>query len=308
MDGKTDYDVVVIGAGAAGLSAALVLARSLCRVLVVDTGEPRNRFSEHVHGFLGRDGSAPHTLLAEGRQEVLGYGVTIVEARATRVVGRINRFTVDLSIKQSVTARRIVSAAGMRDTLPNIAGLHSLWGTRVLHCPYCHGWELRGRRIAVIAWNRHVVPAALLLSRWSARLTVFEHDQVIGEGQRRLMHARGLTLIPGTLQRIMPTVVGGVTLDLGNGETHEFDAAFVTPVGIPNDSYLESLDCQRSGAGFVSTDDAGETTVAGIFAVGNVTDPLAQVIGATAQGARAAQAITESLAGEEVSVSKTSGD
>src|SRR5690349_15705605 len=133
------YDVVVVGGGAAGLSAALVLTRARRKVLVLDAGTPRNAPAAHMQGFLSRDGMAPSELLAVGRAEVAGYGVEVVE---DRVLGIDPGFTVRLAGGRFLTARRVLVATGVRDELPDIEGVRERWGRDLLHCPYCHGWEV----------------------------------------------------------------------------------------------------------------------------------------------------------------------
>src|SRR5690242_19410688 len=144
----TSYDVAIVGGGAAGLSAALVLGRARRRVVVIDAGEPRNAPAAHMHGFLSRDGMAPHELLRLGRDEAAGYGVEFVSARVASIeLG----FTLLLKDGRSLEARRLLIAAGATDELPAIAGVEERWGRDFLHCPYCHGWEVRDQALGVIA-------------------------------------------------------------------------------------------------------------------------------------------------------------
>src|SRR3954465_9053055 len=148
---QSPYDVAVVGGGAAGLSAALVLSRARRRVLVVDAGEPRNAPAAHLHGYLSRDGFPPSRLLACGREEVSRYGDVIVEDRVTELLPRGRGvFGVVLSGGQRVSARRVLVTTGLRDALPGIPGLRERWARDVLHCPYCHGAEVQDRRLGVL--------------------------------------------------------------------------------------------------------------------------------------------------------------
>jgi thioredoxin reductase len=158
------YDVVVVGGGAAGLSAALVLGRARRRVAVVDAGAPRNAPAAHMQGFLSRDGMAPADLLAAGRAEVTGYGVELVE---DQVVGIEAGFFVRLTRGQVLRARRILVATGVRDELPEIPGVRQRWGRDLLHCPYCHGWEVRDQPIGVLGTHPGSVQHAQLVRQWS---------------------------------------------------------------------------------------------------------------------------------------------
>src|SRR3712207_4034567 len=146
--GSTQYDVAVIGGSAAGLSAALVLARARRRVVVVDSGAPRNGPAAHMQGFLSRDGFPPSQLLTVGRGEVRAYGGELVDGTVTRVVtDEAAGFTVELADGRAITARRVLVATGLRDELPDIEGLRDRWARDVLHCPYCHGWEVRDQKL-----------------------------------------------------------------------------------------------------------------------------------------------------------------
>jgi thioredoxin reductase len=147
------YDVVVVGGGAAGLAGAVALARSLRSVLVVDAGDPRNAPASHVHNFLSRDGTPPAGIYAAGRQELARYGGRVETGTVTALSRPGERFAVQIS-GRAVTARRLLVATGVRDELPQVPGLAERWGVDVLHCPYCHGWEVRGQRIGILATGR----------------------------------------------------------------------------------------------------------------------------------------------------------
>ncbi|MDO9395114.1 MAG: FAD-dependent oxidoreductase, partial [Herbiconiux sp.] len=166
------WDVIIIGGGAAGLNAALVLARARRRVVVVDAGLPRNRFAAHMHGFLTRDGLSPRELLELGRAEVLGYGATILEGTAVRAEGEAGAFTVTVDDGRALAGRRLLVATGLRDELPDIPGLAEQWGRGAVACPYCDGWEVRDTRIGVLATGPLSGHQAALVRQWSADVTV----------------------------------------------------------------------------------------------------------------------------------------
>ncbi|MBN9612440.1 MAG: NAD(P)/FAD-dependent oxidoreductase, partial [Actinobacteria bacterium] len=167
------WDSIIIGGGAAGLSAAQALGRSLRRTLVIDAGAPRNRFAAHMHNVLGHDGTPPRELYARGRREAEGYGVEFLDASVDAVIESTDGLRVRLSDAQELHAKTLVVATGTSDELPAIPGLAEHWGSSVLHCPYCHGWEVRGRRLAVLATSPLSAHQANLLRQWSDRLTVF---------------------------------------------------------------------------------------------------------------------------------------
>jgi thioredoxin reductase len=171
-----DYDVVVVGGGAAGLSAALVLARARRTVAVVDAGGPRNAPAAHMHGFLSREGMPPHDLLAAGRSEVAGYGGTLID---DTVVGIEPGFYVRLASGSQLQARRILVATGLRDELPEIPSVRERWGRDLLHCPYCHGWEVRDQPLGVLGGTPEAVQHTLLVRQWSPDVTLFPHTDVL---------------------------------------------------------------------------------------------------------------------------------
>jgi thioredoxin reductase len=215
------YDVVVVGGGAAGLGGALMLGRSRRSVLVVDAGEPRNASASGVHGFLTRDGTDPAALLEAGREEVRGYSARVLDGRVASAESVDGDFTVTLEDGRRVGARRLLITTGLVDELPDVPGVRERWGRDVLHCPYCHGWEVRDRQIGVLASGPMAVHQALLFRQLTADLTLFVHtapeptdeeaEQLAALGvtvvegevaslevhEDRLTDATGLTAVPG---------------------------------------------------------------------------------------------------------------
>lgn len=194
------WDVVIVGGGAAGLNAALVLAQARRAVLVVDRGEPRNRFSGHMHGYLSRDGLDPAELLRLGREEVERFGGTIVRARAVdaRVLEPGARFEVTLDEGGAVRARRLLVAAGLRDVLPEVEGLADLWGDTVFHCPYCAGCEVGGTRVAVLAVGPESVDEAHLMLQYTDDVVLLTDGALdVPPARRRGLEARGIQVVDG---------------------------------------------------------------------------------------------------------------
>lgn len=297
------YDVVVIGGGAGGLSTALTLGRALRRVLVVDSGQPRNAPAAEAHNYLTRDGVAPLELLRLGRTDVQKYGNEVVTDEVTSACADGDGFVATLAARGEVSARRIVVATGLRDELPAIDGLAEHWGTGVLHCPYCHGYEVRGQSVAVIGVGPASAPHALMWSQWTDHLTYVEHDAPLDDPQREQFEALGITVVAAHAVTVTgdDTRLTGIRAD--DGSTLEVSAVVV---GAPVSARLDGLE----GLGLVArswdmmgtsmgthlpTDPMGATEVAGVWAVGNVTDPAAQVITAAAAGARVAAMVNMSL-------------
>ncbi len=265
MDDTVMYDVVIVGGGPAGLAAALVLGRARRRVALVDAGEPRNAPAHESHGFLSRDGIAPGELRALGRAEVAGYGVELID---DRVVSAVPGFEVRLESGRTLEARRLLVTTGLRDVLPEIPGVAELWGNDVHFCPYCHGYEVSDQPIAVIAHEPVGEHKARLLRQWSDDVEVYAPEEVV-----RLVVENGRLTGVELADRVVPR-----------------NAVFVHPEFVPTDGLLTSLGCETDDQGWVTV-DAGRTSVPGVWAAGNVVDPMMQIITAAGQGSAVAIAL-----------------
>lgn len=297
----SEYDVAVIGGGAAGLSAALVLSRARRKVLVVDAGMPRNAPAAHLHGFLSRDGMPPGQLLAAGRQEVGRYGGEIVEGTATELLtdGR-SGFWILLADGQRISARRLLVTTGLRDELPDIPGLRERWARDVLHCPYCHGYEVRDRQLGVIGGAPGAVRYAQLVRQWTHDLVYFTPPDTLTAAERSQLVARAIGVVEGSVEEL---VIDGDQLRgvrMTDGSVVPRDALFVPPRFVANNRLLVGLGCEVDGDGWVHADNSGHTSIPGVWVAGNVVDPRAQVITAAGAGSAAAIAINADLVEDDV--------
>ncbi|UGY94400.1 NAD(P)/FAD-dependent oxidoreductase [Streptomyces gobiensis] len=301
---NSEYDVVVIGAGAGGLNAALVLARSRRSVAVVDAGAPRNAPAAHMQGFLSRDGMAPAALLEAGRAEVTGYGAELIDGQVDEVQqaaeGGTRGFAVRLAGGPALTARRVVVATGLRDDLPDIPGVRERWGKDLLHCPYCHGYEVRDQPLGVLGTHPAAVRHALLLRQWSDDVVLFRHTLELTDDERESLAAREVRVVDGTAKRLVveDDQLRGVELAEGSGVSR--GAVFLVPRMVPRDGLLTGLGCEQDENGWVTTDRTGRTSVPGIWAVGNVVDSRALVVSSAGMGAAAAFAINHELVDDDV--------
>ena len=293
----TRYDIVVVGGGAAGLSAALVLGRARRRVAVVDAGAPRNAPAAHMHGFLSRDGMPPAELLVAGRLEVRGYGVALLEDRVVEIVAG---FSVRLTGGDVLEARRVLIATGVRDELPEIPGVHERWGRDLLHCPYCHGWEVRDRPLGVLGTRPDAVQHALLVRQWSDDVAFLEHTLDLGAEDAARLEARGISIVRGVVERLVVERDRLVGVQLRGGRRVPRDAVFIRPVNVPHaDGLLAGLGCELDAAGFPVVDATGRTSTPGVWAAGNVVDPRLQVITSAGAGSAAAIALNADLVLED---------
>ncbi|WP_051024901.1 MULTISPECIES: NAD(P)/FAD-dependent oxidoreductase [Micrococcaceae] len=308
-----EYDVVVVGGGAAGLSAAVTLGRALRSVLVIDAGEPRNAPAAGVHGFLSRDGINPKELLALGRAEANQYGAAIVEgvavtARSTTGLteGSVLAFEVDLADGQTARARRLLVTTGLVDLLPDVQGLGERWGKDVLHCPYCHGWEVRRKQIGIIGSGPMALHQAMLFRQWSSDITLFLNDVVEPtDEQWEQLAARSITVVDGRVQALEVThdVLTGVVLASGTvipveavvtGSRMEARSGVLESLGVPSVEHPMGV-----GSHVEVNPMGGATSVPGVYAAGNVTDLMGQVMASAAAGVMAGAAINADLIAEE---------
>lgn len=306
MTENNSYEVVVVGGGAAGLSAALVLGRSRRRTLVVDAGEPRNAPSAHMQGYLSRDGMSPAEFLAVGREEIARYGVELVRDRVVDVT-RDGDFTAVLASGRTVRARQLVIATGLKDELPPVPGLAERFGRDVVHCPYCHGWEVRDLPTGVLATSPLSVHQALMVTQWSKDVRLFLHEvsesELTDQDLRRLATA-GVAVVPGEVAELVITDdrLTGVRLagggPSGEGTVHDLEVLYAAPRAVPNNDLLIRLGAELSETPFGSypvIDERGLTTVPGLWAAGNASGFAEQVINAASRGYRAGAAINGEL-------------
>jgi len=301
MSENTDsptWDTIIVGGGFAGLSAAYMLGRARRRVLVIDSGLPRNRFAAHMHGVLGHDGYSPVQLLADGRQELAKYGVEFRTGSAVGAERAADGFTVTTDSDTTETTRRLLVTTGIRDELPPIDGLVEQWGRGVVMCPYCDGWEVRDRRIGVIATGGgpHQV---LMLRQWSARVTYFTRGEFAPTAdERRTMAARGIRVDERPIARAVSTDDVLTAIEIAGGELVPVDSIFTGPTLVAHDDLLATLGAERAESrfgSFVSVNEMFATTVPGVWAAGNVVNPGAAVPIAMGAGTTAGAAINADL-------------
>lgn len=314
MDG-TAFDVIIVGGGSAGLSAALMLGRSRRRVLVIDGGEPRNRFSEHMHGVLGHDHSSPLDLLAAGRAELTRYDDVTVESGTVVSASPLGAdtdtadtdtigFDVVLESGERHTARRMLVATGLRDELPDVPGLTEQWGRSAALCPYCDGWEVRDRNIAVIGTDAANTQQAQLMRQLSPRVTFYTQGAHLSDAARAGLEARGIAIESRAVAEVVGDEVGGLRgIRLDDETEHETDAIFVAPRPVPNDHLLRELRARtirQNGVDWVLVDPSGRTNVRGVWAAGNIATAKSSVPVAMAAGNLAGSDINADLVEEDI--------
>ena len=293
------YDVIVVGAGPAGLSAALMLGRCRRRVLVCDTGNPRNASSRALHGFLSRDGIAPQELLAIGRTELERYDT--VEFRPVEVVDARwckdeKRFEVAIASGERVRSRKLLLATGVADNLPEVDGIRELYGRSVFHCPYCDGWEVRDQPIAIYGRGEKGHGLALELLAWSRDLVLCTNGPCeLRDNQRERLERNGIALREEPIARLEGQDGILQHIVFARGERLPRRAMFFTEGQFQQSHLSTSLGCEFNDKGTVRTGKYETTHLPGLFVCGDASRRVQWVVVAAAEGAEAAFAINTDL-------------
>jgi thioredoxin reductase len=282
-----DFDCIVVGAGPAGLSAALTLGRARRRVLVLDSGRPRNHAARAMHGVLGHDGLDPAELRARGAEEVGRYGIEVRAAEVGEARAVDGGFELD-----GETARTLILATGMLDATPDVEGFDAIYGISAHTCPYCDGWEHADQRIAVFGPGFAVAHMGPLLRQWSSDVIVFSPD---AEDEI------GVPVVREPVERFIADDGQLKAVELAGREPIERDALFFHVAMEPRNALATTLGCALDDAGFVvAASEDRQTSVDRVYAAGNCADPMQNVVMAIADGARAGVAVNLRLIGEGV--------
>ena len=293
------YDVIVAGGGFAGLSAATQAARARRKVLVLDAGQPRNRFAAHSHGFLANDGRPPLEILGEARRQLRAYPtVSFIDAPAESAEAVADGFTITTKGGERLAGSRLVIATGVRDTLPDVPGLAEEWGKRVAHCPYCHGYEIGGGPIGILANGPVAAHHAPLFAEWGD-VTLFTNGTFTPDTeQRRMLAARGVALEEAAVSAAEDAGPEGLRLRLADGRGPVVKAVFVATRTSMASPLAEQLGCTMTEGMLgpvIEVDGTQQTSVPGVFAAGDAARAMHNVAFAVADGAMAGIAAHRSL-------------
>jgi thioredoxin reductase len=254
-----------------------------------------------MQGFLSRDGLPPSELLTIGREEVRAYGGLLYDGTVDGIVNNgAAGFDVELSDGHAMSARRLLVATGLRDELPNIPGLHERWARDVLHCPYCHGYEVRDRRLGVLGGSPAAVRYAQIVRQWSEDVVYVTPPETLVPSERIQLAARGIAIAEGNARRVLVDGDQLTGVELDGGRTVACEALFVPPRFVPQNDLLVGLGCDLDPVGWPTTDDTGLTSVPGVWVAGNISNPRAQVVTAAGEGSAAAIAINADLVEEDI--------
>jgi len=292
------FDVIVVGGGPAGLSAALMLGRCRRHVLVCDLGQPRNRRSLSMHGYLTRDGVAPREFLELGRGELARYGVEWRCIGVTTVCASNDRFRLTLSDGRDEESKFLLLATGVIDDLPLVAGLEECYGRSVFHCPYCDGWEWSDRRLAAL--GRGAVKLALGLRPWSRDVVLCTNGSPVRSAERRRLVDNGVAIRTEPVRRLDHHDGLLSAIEFEGGEPLERDALFFSTGQRPQSDIAVRLGCTLNARGTVKTGTLSDTNVPRVFVAGDASRDAQFVVVAAAEGIKAAVAINKALLHEEL--------
>ena len=292
------YDVAVVGGGAAGLSAAVALARFGQAVVVIDEGTPRNASAGHVHNLLTRDGTPPAELYRIGRTEVTRFGGEILTGTVRSVHGSAGAFRLQVD-DRVIRADRVIAATGARDELPDVPGLAERWGTDVVHCAFCHGYEVRDQRVGVLATGPMALHQAMMFRMLSPHVTLLAHTAPPATEQRGALTERGIAIQDGVVSEVLSHDDHLTGVRLADGSEIDLDALVVATTvharaGLLAPLGLHPTDFSINGhvvATRIETGPNGTTDVPGVWVAGNTSEPMAQVVTAAANGLAVASAV-----------------
>ena len=294
---NTQFDVIIIGGSYSGLAAALALGRSLRKVLVVDSGKPCNRFTPTSHNFLTQDGKAPGEIADIARNQLLAYDtVHFLTGMATSAVTTKAGFEVTVDHGEKVIARKLIFATGIQDITPKIEGLPDCWGISVLHCPYCHGYEVRHQPTGILGNGEYGYEFSSLLSNWTGDLTLFTNGpSTLTPSQAERLHAHDIKVVEKEIVRLEHVNGHLQRVNFRDGTTEFVNALYTRPPFKQHSDIPETLGCELTEEGYIKVDAMQMTTVRGVFASGDNTARMRTVANAVATGTMAGMAVNKEM-------------
>lgn len=296
-DTGTCYDVIIVGGGPAGMSAALTLVRAQRNILLCTKGNTRNAWSEAMHGYLSRDGMNPKEFLQLGLDEIKRYGVRVQEVEVVKALHCAHYFELETDAGETLRCRKLLLTTGVKDKLPEIEGFRDFYGTSIHHCPYCDGWEHRGKRIAVYAQGGGATSLPFHLQAWSPHITLCTDaaEDLLTDYDRDLLRCNGVEVYEQKIQRVQGSGKQVEQIVFQDGSTLSCDAIFFSTGTEPRSALTQQLGCKRTKKGNVKTDKFQQTNVKGLYVAGDAARDMQLVIVAAAEGAKAAVAINMAL-------------
>jgi thioredoxin reductase len=297
MSNSEIVDVVIIGGSYAGLSAALALGRAIRQVVVLDSGQPCNRQTPHSHNFLTQDGSTPAAIAAMAREQALAYPtVQLRQEAAVAATGENNNFTVTTASGAVVQARKLLFATGIRDLMPALPGFAECWGISAIHCPYCHGYEYRWQPTGILANGDVAAEMGVLIRNWTDKLTIFTNGPAtLMPEQRQRLADRGVSIEETPVRQLLHQAGHLTQLDLADGRALPLTALYARLPFAQHCALPVDLGCTHSETGYLTVDNFQKTSVPGVYAAGDATNPMRAVAAAVAAGMLAGAMLNREL-------------
>lgn len=297
MSTKSVYDAIIIGGSYAGLSAAMALGRALKKVLVIDSGKPCNRQTPHSHNFITQDGETPAAIAAKAKEQVMKYDtVQFINARATDVKKQDNLFIISTEDGKAFSAQKVLFTTGIRDIMPDILGFAECWGISVLHCPYCHGYEVRGQKTAIIANGDIAYHVGMLITNWTKDLTLATNGaSTLTKEQTDQLKKRNVSIIETSISELIHSHGQIQYIKFINGSNLPVSAVYSKPPFTQHCLIPERMGCAINEQGYIQVDIKQKTTIDGIYAAGDNTNMMRAVAAAVAAGNMAGAAINADL-------------
>ncbi len=291
------YDVIIVGGSYAGLSAAMALGRALRSVLIIDSGKPCNRQTPHSHNFITHDGEKPAVIAVRAREQVLRYAtVTWLQDTVVKTSGSVNNFLVETAQQEKFAAQRLLFTTGIKDILPDIPGFAECWGISAIHCPYCHGYEVRGQQTGIVSNGDIALVFSNLIHQWTKTLTLFTNGPAtLQPEQRNVLQQKGIGVVEKTIKALDHQDGYLQQLVFTDGSNFPLTALYSRPVMQQHCDQLVAMGCECTDTGFIKVDDFMQTNIPGVYAAGDNTSPLRSVASAVAAGNRAGAMINHHM-------------
>jgi thioredoxin reductase len=292
-----NFEVIIIGGSYSGLAAGMALGRALRKVLIIDSGKPCNRFTPHSHNFLTHDGNVPGEIAALARRQVGNYNtVTFFDDLALRAEKKGNLFYVSTATNRVFTATKLIFATGIRDVMPDIPGFEDCWGKSSIHCPYCHGYEVRGERTGILGNGEYAFEFAALISNWTKDLSVYTNGlSTLTGDQREKLIRHNIDIVEDEVERLEHANGYLKTIVFRNGRSATLKALYSRPLFVQHSDIPESLGCELTVDGYLKVDSSQKTTIPSIFACGDNTTRMRTVANAVAMGTTAGMMVNKEL-------------
>ncbi len=301
MKNKNIFDVIIIGGSYAGLSAAMALGRALRKVLIIDSGLPCNRYTPHSHNFITQDGEKPSSITAKAIIQVLKYDTIVLKNDLATTGKKINNgFIISTQKGDIFEAKKLIFATGVKDILPNLKGFEECWGTTIIHCPYCHGYEVRHQKTGILANGEIAFHYARLLRNWTKDLSIFTNGQSsLSEEQQKKLEKHGIPIIEKEIASFKHQNGHLEQVVFKDNSTVQIKAIYTRPHFEQHCRIPENLGCELTEQGHLKVNEFYQTTLPNVFACGDATTPMRSVANAVSTGSLVGAMLNHHMTEEE---------